>query len=124
MLSAHPRITESIPLTNLMAISEERHRKMFAPIPNPYSKDGDERHPLHAALLDPHEEKQLQHVKDVFKKDPRRVWTLMDVHNQDVLVSGYQYATRIGFCRLGYVICRTAINEGMEMYMPLDHMLM
>lgn len=117
-------IADVIPLTNLSPITEERYLKMFQPIANPYQNDQEDDQGFERAVFDPYELKQLQHVKNVFRDSPRRVWTLMDIQSNDVLISGYHYAKRIGFCRLGYVISRTAINEGMEMYVHLDRKFM
>lgn len=115
----HTKITNTLHLANLTAMSEERYERMFSPLPNHF-QEAEDRYPLHAALFDPHDKQQLQHVKDIQKTDPRRVWSLMDVDGQDVLVSGYQYATRVGYCRLGYVISQTPVNDGIELFVPLN----
>lgn len=120
--SVKPSVADRIPLISLSMITEARFNKLFCPLKNPYLLEGDNEYALHAAVFDP-DGKQLQHVKDVCKTDPRRVWTLMDIQDEDVIVSGYQYAKRHGYCSLGYLITETAINDGLELYVPVDRKL-
>lgn len=118
------KIMEALLLENLSPMTEERFERMFNPIPNhfmPADELGE--YAIHSSLLDPSDQIQIEYVRAVMQKDPRRIWTLMDVGGQDVLVSGYQYARRAGFCRLGYLISTTAVNDGIELYIQLNKKL-
>lgn len=118
------KIADSLALKNLTSMSEERYQRTFNPVPNHfYQSEISNGHPIHDGLFDPFEPQQINFVREMLKKDPRRVWTLMDIGDQDVLVSGYQYARRVGFCRLGYVISATSVNEGVELYVPINKKL-
>ena len=121
--SQQSSLANAFPVANLSNMTEERFERMFNPQCNHFEPESDSRYRIHASLYDPYDHRQLEHVKSVLKKSPRSVWTLMDVQDQDVLISGYQFATRVGYCRLGYVISQTPVNEGVELYVPLTKRL-
>ena len=123
MQTQKSNLQNTFPVANLKNISEEHFERVFQPKLNHIEPDIDARYRVHGALFDPYDCRQIEHVKEVLKNSPRSVWTLMDVNDQDVLVSGYQFATRVGYCRLGYVISKTPVNEGVEYYVPLTKRL-
>ncbi|MBC3871749.1 hypothetical protein [Undibacterium oligocarboniphilum] len=107
-----------IPIQNLTAITEERFEQFFKPEPNPI-EHSEVTNTIHRAFLDPYDPAQkkiITHFRDVY---PRQIWTLMEIQDQDVLVSGYIHAKREGFRSLGYLLSKTSVNVGTEFAVPM-----
>ena len=113
-------VAARLPFTNLVRISEDQFERTFSPQPNKFVETIDGFNGLHSALYDPFEKTEMQHVKQMLGTDPRRVWTLMDIDDQDILVSGYHPAKRVGYRRIAHVISQTPINDGVEMYVSIN----
>lgn len=118
----HPSFTDALPMSNVKQISEDHFKRTFGIQPNALHAT-DDLYDFHSALLDHHDQQQKKHIQHVLQSDPRCVWTLMDIENNDVLVSGYHPAKRVGYCRLGHIISQKPINEGVEMVVPLSKRL-
>ncbi|WP_298151138.1 hypothetical protein [Flavobacterium sp.] len=86
---------------NAVSMVETRFTHIF----NPVCEDQEEQDPIHRCLIHP----------DDFKKrkmpPENRIWTLMDINGIDVLLSGYHYAKRVGYQRLGYVVSSVPTTE-------------
>lgn len=113
-------VAARLPFSNLVRISEDHFESTFSPQPNKFVEDNDGINSLHSALYDPFDKTEMQHVKQMLSTEPRRVWTLMDIDDQDILVSGYHPAKRVGYRRIAHVISQTPINDGVEMYVSIN----
>lgn len=109
-------------MNNVKQISEDHFKRTFGLLPNVLQSIEDP-YDFHAALLDHHDQQQKNHIQQVLQSDPRCVWTLMDIDQNDVLVSGYHPAKRVGYCRLGHIISQHPIHDGVEMIVPLSKRL-
>lgn len=116
----HSNVAARLPFDNLVRITEEQFERNFSPMPNQYLDKETLINEFHSVLFDPFEKSDMQHVKQVLSTCPRQVWTLMDIDDQDILVSGYHPAKRVGYRRIAHVISQTPINDGVEMYVPIN----
>lgn len=105
-------------------LSEQRFINLFRPQENMFMSAVERQTQcvLHAAMYQP-DGLELKHVKKIADETPRKIWTVMDILGNDFLVSGYQYAKREGYRRLGYVVTSVGLNEGVEHYVPMEKQL-
>lgn len=85
------------------AVNLAEHR--FARLFHPQIVDSEERNPILQCVMHPDDFKSLKPVPQT------HIWTLMEVNGTDILLSGYHYAKRAGYHRIGYVITEVAVSQ-------------
>lgn len=91
---------DSLPF-HAVNLAEHRFARLFQPvIENPEDRD-----PILQCFIHPDDFKCRKPVP------ANRIWTLMEINGIDVLISGYHYAKRAGYHRIGYVVSEVATTQ-------------
>lgn len=86
---------------NAVNLAESRFARLF----KPNVVDLEENDPILQCLIHPDDFKLRKRVPE------NRIWTLMEINGNDVLLSGYHYAKRAGYQRIGYIISDVASTQ-------------
>ena len=60
-------------------------------------------------------DKELEYVKSVLEKTPKRVWTILDCDGKTYYASGYHHVNR-----LGYIITEEEFDDDIEVLLDAD----
>lgn len=90
-------------------ISEDSFYDTYKPVQNPFVENA----PWNGCMLETYGP-ELEHVQEVLKTDPSKVWTVLACDDALVVSSGYHHVNR-----MGYIITEVPVAEG-EMVETID----